>query len=138
MFFSITTYNFLTTDSKLKLASVFRLCLSSLHSLTVAFAVLQRPCQGNLGKFQGSGERRLGGSEKDRCFLKIPKGQHKPVRNYKRGKLVSYFLNNATKTCLYGLKLLENIEIEHVFQPKALFHISSNLHTSCLRYNKSC
>ena len=74
---------------------------------------------------------RFGGSENDRYFLKIPKQQHKLVRNYKRGKLVPYFLNNSNKTCLYGLKRLENIEIEHLFQFKAFFHLTSNLQTSC-------
>ena len=111
-------------------------CLPSLLVFTsllrFTFAVLQKPCQGNFEKFQGSGESRFSGSEKDRYFLKIPKWQHKLVRDYKRGKLVSYFLNYAAKTCLYGLKILENIEIEHVFQSKALFHLSSNLRTSCL------
>ena len=82
-------------------------------------------------KFQGSDESRLGSSEKDRYFLKIAKWQHKFVQNYNRGKLVSYFLNNGTKTCLYGLKISENIEIEEVFQFIVLFHITSNLHTSC-------
>ena len=33
----------------------------------------------------------------------------------------------------YGLKISENIEIKHVFQSKAFFHFSNNLHTSCLR-----
>ena len=70
--------------------------------------------------FQGSGKSRFGRSEKGHYFLKIPKWQHKFVWNYKRGKLVSYFLNNAVKTWLYGLKVSENIEIEHVFQSKAL------------------
>ena len=64
--------------------------------------------------------------------MKIPKWQHKLVRDYKRGKLVSYFLNNAAKTCLYELKISENIDIEHVFQSKPFFHLSSNLHTSFL------
>ena len=59
--------------------------------------------------------------KKDRYFLKILKWQHKLVRDYKRGKLVSYFLNNVAKTCLYGLKISENIDIEHVFQSKAFF-----------------
>ena len=72
---------------------------------------------------------RFGGSEKGRYFLKIPKWQHKHVRDYKRGKLVSYFLNNAAKTCLYGLKISENIDIEHVFQSKAIFCHISNSHT---------
>ena len=64
--------------------------------------------------------------------MKIPKWQHELARYYKRGKLVSYFLNNAAKTCLYGLKISENIEIGHFFQSRAFFHLSSNLHTSCL------
>ena len=91
-------------------------------------------CQGNFGKTQGSGKSRFGGSEKDRYFSKTPKWQHKHVRDYKRRKLVSYFLNNAAKTCLYGLKISENIEVEHVFQSKAFFffYLSSNLHGSCL------
>ena len=83
--------------------------------------VLQKPCQGNIKKFQGSGESRFGGSEKDRYFLKIRKKQDKHVQGYKQGKLVSYFLNNAAKTCLYGLKISQNIDIEHVFQSKAFF-----------------
>ena len=66
--------------------------------LRITFAVFQKPCQENFGKFQEFGESRFGGSEKDRYFLKILKRQHKLVRDYKRGKLVSYFLNNAAKT----------------------------------------
>ena len=61
--------------------------------------------------------------------------QHKLVRDYKRGNLVSYFLNNATKT--YRLNFTENIEIEHVFQSKVFLHLSSNLRTSCLSTFKS-
>ena len=83
--------------------------------LRLTFAVLQKPCQENFGKFQEIGESRFGGSEKDRYFLKILKLWHKLVRDYKRGKLVSYFLNNAPKTCLYGLQNSDNIEIEHIF-----------------------
>ena len=52
-------------------------------------------------EFQKPGESRFGGSEKDRQFLKIPKWQHKFARYYMRGKLLSYFLDNAAKTCLY-------------------------------------
>ena len=94
--------------------------------LRITFAVLQKPCQGNFGKFQESAESRFGGSEKYLYF------KHILVRDYKRGKLVSYFLNNAVKTCLYGLKTSEDIEIEHFFQSKIFFHFSSNLHTSRL------
>ena len=47
-------------------------------------------------KVQGSDKRRFDSSEKDCYFLKIPKWQHKLVHDYKWGKLVSYFLNNAT------------------------------------------
>ena len=45
----------------------------------------------------------------------ISKWQHKLVQDYKQRKLVSNFLNNAAKTCLYGLKLSENIDIDHFF-----------------------
>ena len=100
--------------------------------LRIIFAVIQKPCQVNFGKFQEFDESKYGGSEKDRYFLKIPKWLHKLVRDYKRGNLVSYFLNNAAKTCLYWLKVSENIEIQHAFQSKTFFHLSSNLHTSCL------
>ena len=71
--------------------------------------VLQKPCLENFGKFQEFGEIRFDGSEKDRCFLKILKWQHKLVWDHKRRKLVSCFLNNAAKTCLYELKISENI-----------------------------
>ena len=72
-------------------------------------------------KFEGSGESRFGGSEKDLYFLKIAKWQHELVPRYKRGKLVSYFLNDAAKTCSYELKVSENIEINHAFQCKVFF-----------------
>ena len=64
--------------------------------------------------------------------MTIPKWQHKLARYDKRGKLVSYFLNNGAKKCLYGLKISENIEIGHFFQSRTFLHLSSNLHTSCL------
>ena len=131
VFFSITTDNFLTTGSKLQ-ASAFHLCFFSLHFYAAPLQpVLETPSQENFGKFQESGETRFGGSENDRVFLKISKWQHKLVRDNKWGKLVSYFLNNAAKTYLYGLKLSENIEIEHVFQSKSFLHFISNLHTGC-------
>ena len=98
--------------------------------LCLTFAVLQKPCQENFEKFQEFGESRFGGSEKDCYFLKILKWLHK-LWDYKRGNLVSYLLNNAAKTCLFGLKISENIEIEHIFQSKAFFHLNGNLHTSC-------
>ena len=64
-------------------------------------------------------------------FWRFQNGSINFFWNYKQGKLVSNFLINGPKTCLYGLKISENIEIEHVFQFKAFFHITSNLHTSC-------
>ena len=77
MFFSITTYNSLTTGGKVKAcaSSIFAfLYFTSLLRFT--FAVLQKPCQKSFGKLQGSGERRFDCSKKDRYFLKIPKWQH--------------------------------------------------------------
>ena len=109
---------------------VFVFTYTSLSRIT--FAVLQKPCLGNSVKFQRSGESRFGGSEKDRYFLRIPKWQHELSRYYKRGQLVSYFLNNDAKTCPYGLKISENIEIRHFFQSRAFFHLCRNLHKSCL------
>ena len=139
VFFSIITYNFLPT---VQLLASYNRCLPSLLAFTLflrlKFAVLQKPCQGNFGKFQEFGKIRFGIPLKDCYFLKILKCQHKLVWDYKRGKLVCYFLNNATKTCLYGLKISENIEIEYIFQYKAFFHLSGNLHTSCFsafKYN---
>ena len=52
-------------------------------------------------------------------FFEDFKRQHKLVRDKKQGKLVPYFLNNTAKTYLHGLKISENIEIDHVFQSNA-------------------
>ena len=135
VFFSINTYNFLPT---VQLLASYNRCLQFLLAFTYSYAlhlqpyiyVLQKPCQENFGKFQESGESRFGSSEKDRYLLKILKWQHKLVQDYKQGKLVSYFLNNATKACLHGLNISENIEIEHIFQSKTFFHLTGNLNTS--------
>ena len=88
------------------------------HNPRRSFTILQKPCQENFEKFQGSGESKFDCSEEDSYFLNILKWQHKLVRDYKRAKLVPCFLNNAAETCLYGLKISE---IEHVFQSKAFF-----------------
>ena len=64
--------------------------------------------------------------------MKIQKWQHLLFREYKRRNLASYLLDNAVKTCLYELKISENIEIKHVFQSKSFFHLSNFLHTSSL------
>ena len=50
-----------------------------------------------------------------------PKWQHEIARYHKRGNLISYFLNNAAKTCLYGLEISENIETGHFFQSRTFF-----------------
>ena len=89
--------------------------LSSLHSYICSHT---ETCQGNFEKIQESGQSRFGGSEKECYFLKIPKWQYKLVWDYKQGKLVSYFINNAAKTCLYGLKISENIELSISFSLK--------------------
>ena len=46
--------------------------------------------------------------------------------------MASYFLDNAAKTCSYGLKISENFEIKHAFLSKSFFHQSNFIHTSCL------
>ena len=102
--------------------------------------VLQKLYQGNFGKFQGSGKSRFGGSEKDRYFLKIPKWQHKHVRDYKRRKLVSYFLKNTAKTCLYELKISENIKLSISFSLKYFFISVANstqVASASLRFKNS-
>ena len=91
--------------------------------------MLQKPCLEHFMKFQEFGKSRYDCSEKYR-YLKILKWQHKLVRHYKRRKLVSYFLNDAAKTCLYWLKISEAIDIEHAFESKAFSYLSSNIHTS--------
>ena len=46
---------------------------------------------------------------------------HKLVRNYKRGKLFTYFLNNAAKTRLYGLEISESLKLSMFFSLKHFF-----------------
>ena len=114
---------FITTTT----ASAFDLCLSS-SLLSYSYCLVETMPR----NFQGFGECRFGGSEKDPYFLKIPKWQLKLIQKYKRGKLASFFLDNAAKICSHGLKILENIEIKHAFQSKSFFHHINFLHTSCL------
>ena len=117
--------------------SVFASVPVFISLLRITFVSIQKLCQGNFGKFQESSGSSFSGSEKDRLFFKISKWQHKFARDCKRGNIVYYFPNNAGKTCIYGPKISENIEIEHVFQPKAYFHFSRNLNTSCFSTFKS-
>ena len=50
----------------IKLAiAFFVFVFTSTSLLRIAFAALQKPCQGNFGKFRRSGKSRFGGSEKD-------------------------------------------------------------------------
>ena len=123
MFFIVTTYNFLATGSSLRQKPSIFTCLCFFASV----AVLQKPC------LEGSSYSRFGGSEKKNCYLlKIPKWQHKLVWEYRQGKLVSCFLNNAAKICSYGLKISENLKVKHFFQLKDFFHFRNFVHTSCL------
>ena len=70
LFFSITTYHFLTTDSKLAIAraSAFRIASVPvfISLLRITFVSIQKLCQGNFGKFQESSGSSFSGSEKDR------------------------------------------------------------------------
>ena len=117
----------------LQLVASYSICLPSLYVFTTLLPLtdyicnLQKPCQGNFGKFPWLGEVRFGSSEKDQ-FLKIPKWQHKLVWGYKRGKLVSYFLSNAAQTCLYGITS-ENIVLSMPFSLKHFFFISAAIFT---------
>ena len=59
--------------------------------------------------------------------------------------MVYHFLNNAGETYLHGLKISENIDIEHVFQSKAFFNkkptfLACNLehvYAAILEYSKN-
>ena len=53
--------------------------------------------------------------------MKIPKWQHKLARDYKREKLVSYFLKNTTKTYLYRLKISDKLKLSMSFSLKHFF-----------------
>ena len=59
--------------------------------------------------------------------MKIPKWQYELARYYKRGKLISYFLNNAAKhvymDCKFQrtLKLDISFSLEHFFISVAIF-----------------
>ena len=123
MFFITTTYNFLTTG-QLVIVSTFHISLFLLLSYSLTETMPR--------KYHGSGNSSLGGSEKDRYFLKIPKWEHK-LWECKRGKLVTYFLNDTVKTCSFELKISENILIKHAFESKVFLHLSNTLHTSCLK-----
>ena len=77
--------------------------LWSLHSYAA-----RRPYRNHVkeisGNFKDPTKVGLAVLKKDRYFLKIPKWQYKHIRDYKRGKLVFYFLNNAAKICVYLAK----------------------------------
>ena len=101
---------------------------SGLSSLRVS---CERALSENMSrKYWKNFESKFDSSEKRSLFFEDSKWQHKLVRDYSQGKLNSYFLNNAAKTCLYELKISDSIE--HVFQSTTFSHLSNNLHTSCL------
>ena len=101
---------------------------SGLSSLRVS---CERALSENMSrKYWENFESKFDGFEKRSLFFEDSKWQHKLVRDYSQGKLNSYFLNNAAKTCLYELKISDSIE--HVFQSTTFSHLSNNLHTSCL------
>ena len=109
--------------------SAFHHCLSSsLFSsfLHITSAVIQKPFQRNMGEFKESHESEFRVLKKIAVFWKFQNGIIGLFR------IISYFLNNAAKTCFYGLKISGNIEIEHVFQSQAVFHSSSKLYANCL------
>ena len=120
------------------LASAFHLFLCLHSELTLRFPVLHlRSYRNNVkdisGGFKNPAKVDLMVLKMIVNFWRFQNGRH-----YKRGKLVSYFLNNAAKTCLYELRISEKIEIGHFFQSRIFFRLGSNLHTSCLSAFKLC
>ena len=127
-----TIYNFI--NFLRLLASAFHLSLCVHSALTLHFHGLHLQSYRNYvkeisGSFKDPARVDLGILKKIVSFLGF---QNELARDYKQGNLVSYFLNNTANTCLYGLKISENIEIGHFFQSGTFFHLSSNLHTSCV------
>ena len=113
----MSSYNFLETGSKLKPQQV-RSIFACLPVFTSFLRLQSYRNHGKeiLGNFKSLVKVALAVLKEIIIFWKFLKWYHKLVRDCKRGKLVSYFVNNAAKTCLYGLDISENIEIEHVFQ----------------------
>ena len=108
----------------------------SLFSLTLdfqafTFAVLQKPCQGNFRKFKDLARVNLG-FWKRLLIFEDSKMAAWTCSVLQARKLISYFLNNAAKTCLYGLNISENVEIGYFFQCRTFLHPSGNLHRSYL------
>ena len=130
--FIIATYNFFATGRKLQLAFHLCLCLHFHFTFTHYTGSLTETIKRKFREISKIRRDQIWRFEKRSLFLIIAKQRHNLARYYKRGNLVSYFQNNAAKTCIYGLRISQNIEIEHVFQSKTLFHLSSNLHTSFL------
>ena len=52
--------------------------------------------------------------------------------------MVSYFVNNAAKTCLYGLTISEDIESEHIFQSKSPHKFPSASLTILKQTSQTC
>ena len=108
----------LLLNISLQLVGIYNKWLPSLLFFTsllhITFAVLQKPFQGDLGKLQESGGTKFGSSEKNCYFLKSPKWQHKFIWNYKRSKLVSYFisLSNFTQPASAPLTLKKS-KVKH-------------------------
>ena len=55
----------------------------------------------------------------------------KPVREFKRGKLIFYLSNNVAKKCPCELKISRDIKIKYLFRLKVYFHVLDIFHTSC-------
>ena len=98
----------------LKLVASYRMCLPFLLAFTSLWSL-------HLYAVRRNHVKEISGSFKDpaRVVWRFWKRLLCLIRDYKREKLISYFLNNAAKIYLYGLKISDNIEIEYVFQSKA-------------------
>ena len=72
---------------------------------SLTFAVIQKPCEGS---FRDPARVGFAFLKQIVIFLKSPKWQHKLVREYKRGKLILYFLNNAAKAFKWAKNLREH------------------------------
>ena len=117
----------LTVSSQLVASFSFLVWRKWFQSLLVLFVIHSYACiltETMPRIFQGYSECRFHGSENDRYYLKIAKSQHKHAQENKRGRWITYFLDNTAKTCSYRPKISENLEIKHVFQSKSFFFSS--------------
>ena len=104
-------------------------CMSSLCSYASHLQSYRNHVKEISGSFKNPAWVGLAVLKKIVIFWKFQNGSTNLLRIAREESWFSHFLN-VVKICLYGIKISENIKIEHAFQSKAFFHLSSNHLTS--------